>query len=78
MTWLRCVTKEGAFSDETIVEIHTADGKDLSFFVPNEKVRDKAEVQVRVKRSGANAWATLPTADPLSAVLVRPADLIEE
>ena len=77
MTWLRCVAKDGAFSDETIVEVHTADGKDLSFFVPKEKVKDKQRVEVHVKRNGANTWATLPTADPFSAILVRSSDLIE-
>ena len=78
MTLLKCSVRKGMFSDESVVEIRTADGKDLSFFVPVEKVRQGGKVEVRVVRKGGKIWATLPTADPQNAILVHTTDLVEE
>jgi hypothetical protein len=78
MTTLKCKVKKGVFRDESVVEIRTADGREVSFYVPLESVRHDDRVVVRVVRTGTNIWATLPTAMPHNAILVRPSDLVEE
>ena len=72
---LKCGVARGMFSDETAVEIHTLDGRTISYFVPSDVVVGDA-VRVDVIKSEGVSWVTLPTAHPHNPIPVRDEDLI--
>jgi hypothetical protein len=77
MKWLRCKVVPGAFSDESIVEVVTSEGHELSFFVPRSRVAE-GRVRVLVNYKGGKTWVILPTAEPFHAISVRASDIMEE
>jgi hypothetical protein len=68
---LNCTVKPGMFSDESVIELATADGRELAFFVPRSVVSGAAVKVDLVKSSGGVNWIILPTAEPNNAIPVR-------
>jgi hypothetical protein len=62
--WLRCVVRQGMFSDELVVVIKILSGESASFFVPKERVIGQADqegqVKVRAFQEDSRAWAVVP------------------
>jgi len=72
---LRCTVRPGMFTNEAAIVVVDAGGVEHSFFVPREKVPSGHHVTVRIRKDASGAYATIPTGELSSVVLVRPQDL---
>jgi len=59
--WLRCEVTPGMFKNELAVGITTAEGRIVSFFLPNDFVKDENQIAVEiVARNGEYCVVALP------------------
>lgn len=68
--WLACRVEPGMFSSERLVRIRLRDGRDVTFLVPVEAVKETAggegQIAVRVFDRDGGAWVEIPTPNPVA------------
>ena len=70
--WLACESVErGMFSDERLVVVQRYSGDAEPYFVPLAEVSEsERRVRVQFTLAGQIAWATLPTAQPVTIAVL--------
>ena len=58
--WLRCEVAPGMFSNERAIGVTTADGQVVSFFIPDDFVKDDEIAVEIVARNGEYGVVALP------------------
>lgn len=71
--WVKCMVWPGMFATEAVVVIKVADGQQVSFFVPIEKVDPKptagcveGRIRVRYEASDKAELVTIPSPQPVT------------